>query len=236
MKAFRTLVAALVVGVLTVGSAQAGTVKAHLDGMNGKSVKIKIGSTSMTVMAGVFNWTRVGGTEAGMPTGQFHTVCIELDQYISFGGTYTYDLINVTDGPRPGLAVLGGSMSDTSAELLKKFWAAHYNEALTSNDKGAAFQIGVWDIVYDEGHGLFSGNFRANYTSLGTSPVFVQLAQTWLNDLANLTEMAPLMALSNLRNQDQLVLVPLPAAAWAGLSVLTVLAAVRKHRHKALSL
>ena len=49
-------------------------------------------------------------------------------------------------------------------------------------------------------------------------------------DLGNLIEMAPLQVLSNRSRQNQLVLVPLPAAAWAGLSLIGAMGLRRKLR------
>jgi len=216
------------------GTAFAGTVDVHLNSLvTSRDFKYWLGSTQRANPAGVFSWTRTGGDHPSQPTGDFHSVCIEVDQYINFGGNYTYNMIELEDGPKPGLALGAGPMGDTKADQIRKLWAAHYDEALTSNDKGAAFQVAVWETVYDDDDDLFAGGFRARYTSLASAPTFVQLAQQWLNGVSGLTAMANLGAMSSCRQQDQIVMVPLPAAAWAGMGLLGGIAAIRRARRKA---
>ncbi|MCC7145944.1 MAG: hypothetical protein IT443_05820 [Phycisphaeraceae bacterium] len=230
MNTFKRMILALVLGVGTAGAAQAGTVTAHLDGLVGKSFNYKIAGANLSVTAGMFTWTRTGGTQQGSPSGVFHTFCIEMDQYISLGKTYTYDLIDPSQGPKPGILLGAGPMGMTKAQAIAKIWAAHYDEALTSADNAAAFQVAVWEIVYDADTNLFAGGFQARYASLNSSPLFVKLAHQWLCGLPNLTEMANLGALSNNKNQDQLVVIPVPMAVWTGLALLSGIALRRKMR------
>ncbi len=221
------------VAVLLAGfapaSAQAATVTAKLNSVTGQSFKYKLGASDLTTTAGIFDWTRTGG-DASNPTGDFKSFCVELDQTLSLGNTFTYEIIATSEGPKPGLALGAGPMGQTKADMLAKLWAAHFDQALLSNANAAAFQVAVWEIVYDGNLDLFDGGFQARYTNLGSAPVFVQTAQSWLDGLGNLTEMAALRVMSNGSRQDQLVMVPLPAAAWAGLSLIGAVAMRRKLR------
>lgn len=221
-------VAVLLAG-FTAGSAQAATVTAKLNSLTGSSFKYKLGGSDLTTTAGIFDWTRTGG-DASDPTGNFKSFCVELDQTINLGGTFTYEMIEVTDGPKPGIALGAGPMGQTKADMLAKLWAAYYDQALLSNANAAAFQVSVWEIVYDGDLDLFDGGFQARYAGLGSAPAFVQTAQGWLDSLGGLTEMAALRVMSNNSRQDQLVMVPLPAAAWAGLSLIGAGALRRKLR------
>jgi hypothetical protein len=220
-----TTVAVAVAGLVSL-SAQAATVTATLNTITGQSFQYKLDGVNLVTTAGVFDWTRTGG-DASDPTGNFKSFCIELDQTISLNKSFTFEMIEVADGPKPGLALGAGPMGQTKADMLGKLWAAYYDLALTSNAYAAAFQVAVWEIVYDDGLDLSDGGFQARYT---TAPAFVQTAQGWLDNLGNLTEKAALGVMSSDKHQDQLVMVPLPAAAWAGLSLIGAVALRRKLR------
>ncbi|MCC7145940.1 MAG: hypothetical protein IT443_05800 [Phycisphaeraceae bacterium] len=207
----------------------AGTVVMDFDGMIlSQNFKYLVGASSREHEVGIFEWTRTGGTHGGLPSGTFTSVCVEVDQFLA---STTYDVIPVADGPIPGSVLTGGlsGMGAAKADMLAKLWAAYFNDVDT-NDEGAAFQVAVWEIVYDDDMDLFAGGFRANYADLGSAPSFVQLAQTWLDAVPGLTDTASLKLLSNEKQQDQLVLVPLAPAVYAGLMLLGGLAAKRFHK------
>ena len=137
------------------GPALAGTVDVHLNGLvTYRNFKYWLGTTERYNPAGVFSWTRTGGDHPSEPTGRFHSVCIEVDQYVTLGGNFSYDMIDLEDGPQPGLALSAGPMGDTKADQIRKLWAAHYTESLISHDQGAAFQVAVWETVYDDDNDL----------------------------------------------------------------------------------
>lgn len=224
----KLLVATLVLGLSA--SAFAGTVDIQFVGVPlFQNFNYLVGGDARTSIAGIVEWQRVGGTEPGEPTGLFRTVCAELDQIAANG---TYDVIPVADGPQPGAELGAGPMGAAKADLISKLWAAHWGDANGSADGAAAFQVGVWEIIYDGDLDLFAGDFQANYANLGASPLFVQLANTWLSGLGNLTELADLRILTNPRYQDQLVMVPLPSAVLAGgLLLVGVAAKSLRRRH-----
>lgn len=225
----RFLTAAAVLGLAT--SAFAGTVDIQLLGVPlFRNFDYLVAGDARTSIAGVVEWQRVGGTEPGEPTGVFRSVCAELDQFAHNG---TYNVIPTADGPVPGAELAAGPMGSAKAELLSKLWAEYWDDANASADSAAAFQVGVWEIIYDGDLNLFAGDFQANYANLGASPLFVQLADSWLAGLGGLTAMADLRILANERYQDQLVLVPLPSAALAGGLLLAGIAAKSLRRLRA---
>lgn len=94
--------------------------------------------------------------------------CVELDQYFSFGASYVYS------------ASLPNNATFT---LLGKLFTEAYGSALSDEMHSAAFQLAVWEIVFDGGNlDLGSGGFKIlnNYGH----PATVTLAQQWLNGLA----------------------------------------------------
>ncbi len=210
-------------------SAQAASVTADLNSLTGRGFAFTIDGNDRNTTAGIFDWTRTGG-DAAAPLGNFKSVCVELDQSINIGAAYTYDVIETAEGPKPGIALGAGPMGDAKAKLLAKLWANYMATALTSKDAAASFQVAAWEIVYDDDNDLFAGGFQARYADLGSAPAFVQTAQTWLDSLAGLTDTAMLKVLTSRTHQDQLVMVPLPAAAWAGLSLIGAMGLRRKLR------
>src|SRR6516165_9359054 len=89
---------AVVLGLCgSAATAQAGfTVDATFNSVSpSQSVTFTLASegVSETTVGGAFNWTTVSGA----PLGTFQTFCIELTQYIWYGGTFHYDLVPVAE-------------------------------------------------------------------------------------------------------------------------------------------
>lgn len=171
-------------------------------------------------LAGQYRWTRTGGDHVGSPSGEFFSFCIELTQNVYYRQEHTFDVVDVADAPMPGGPGVGSAgMGPQKADMLRELWGRHIDEVSTPQT-AAAFQIGVWEIVYDDGLSLADGLFRAKYPSLPE----VALAQIWLDGLTGNGPFAPLRALSSPDYQDHLVLVPLPSAAWGGAALLLTIA------------
>jgi hypothetical protein len=191
--------------------------------------------------AGVYNWTRTGGSVAPPPavgTG-FVGFCIELESGISTGTEVTFTVELLKDAPKPDSALAGppvgpGGMGAAKANLIKELWGENLG-TIVDDETAAAFQIAVWEIVYDDGLSVSSGDlaFGADTHAGKDAP---GKAQDLLDSLDGTGSFASLMGLtSDLRPgryQDQVIegpenWVPLPASAWGGLVLLGGLVAGR---------
>lgn len=230
----RTMTRTLAVAAtaLTAGSAAAGSVDVRFDGVSpGERVRVYLDTDNSgsydynkRINAGVMNWTN---RDTGA---QLDTFCIELTQFISSGQERTYTMHDdLTAAPRTDGVIL----SDTKADKLERFWG-QYRDLVVDSDTASAFQVGIWEIVYDGdgaldityGEGRFSVSSHSDYRDT------VGIASQWLIGLNLNGERTDLMALSNSSKQDQITEVPTPAAAAAGL-VLLGLATRRRRRDAA---
>ena len=200
MRAFVAIASVVVAGV--AGSASALTIQARLDSINpdvNMSVSKDGGATFHTLRSGVNNFTVLGGDATELaPT--FKAFCIDLNQTIGLGNTNTFSKNAVETAPIPG-----GGMGIAKADLLRELWGRHFL-GINSNVKGSAFQIAVWEIVFDNGLDLSSGQIQV----AGNASVLAQ-AQAYMSSLTgDGAYFAPVYALSSNSTQDMLV--PTPGA------------------------
>lgn len=221
----------LAAGIVTFacGAAHAGTVTAMLESVSPRqAVKIYFPGGNATVYAGKLNWERSqsnpGTHSMDVLNPEFSSYCIDVYQSVAVNQSYTFDVIDDE---------LGFPMDLARAEKLAKLWGGYADEA-TTNDNAAAFQLAVWNIVYDNDASVSAGTFKTT-----TAGNFVATADSWLSALETYEgPIANLAALTSRTAQDQLVEmplppnvpVPLPAAGWAGLAMLAGLAGTRKLR------
>jgi len=110
--------------------------------------------------------------------------CIQLTEYFSFGTHYT----NYTP-------------SAAANSLLSKLFTVAGGSALSDASHSAAFQLAIWEIVYDSGDlhlnsgALFVTDVHGHGTTVG-------LAQSWLDSLAGASATANLAFLTAPGNQD----------------------------------
>ena len=214
-----------------VSVASAGTVTATLNSVApGMTIDCSLdgGANYEPLLAGQINWTRTGGTQVGNPAGNFATFCIELTQDVGYS-SYTFDVVNLQDAPNPGGSGVGLGMGLAKATDIRELWGRHYAEVV-DNDTATAFQLAVWEIVYDDGLALNADSFQARYP-VGPTPTYLTTAQNWLDSLDGQGPMPTIMALSGEGIQDQIFFAhtPVPAAAWSGLALLAGLG-VRQYR------
>jgi hypothetical protein len=227
--------AALTLAVGMAASASANSVTVALTGMPQYRIfdtSTDGGTTYHRTSAGALEWKR-SDSLGGAPVGAFETLCIELTQKVGYG-KYNYDLVNLEDAPTLGGATASGEL--TKSDLLRELWGRHARDVVDANTS-AAFQLAAWEVVYDEVRNsdaslnlhksldLKDGSFRVK-EPIANQP-YLTTAQNWLWELDGQGPKECLMAMTNSRYQDQVVQIPLPGAAWAGIALLATMAAIR---------
>ncbi len=230
------------VGVVVLGFASvthADTLKMMFGGVAGQSTgyyytggarAANFFDTSTT--AGKFAWTVVAGGVGQSYGGHtfdvgdtFFTFCTELTQNISNNGTYTYDLVAPSTIPNPAGGNPGFTMNSFRASLLAELFRENFVTATTTTAlNAAAFQMAVWEIVYQDGTGANGSasslgeidlNAKTGIFSMDNSDAGDQ-ANIWLALLDGDYPADPdwLIGFSNTSKQDQVTMVPLPAPVW----------------------
>jgi hypothetical protein len=191
-------------------------------------------------VAGRLSWSvqSVTGDANPYSAGQtLYTFCTEVNQYVGLGQTYTYDLISAAQAP------LSNPMGETAANALGSLFGAYYETAVNgTNAQAAAFQIAVWEIVYemaDAVEGLEDLNVNTGEFRVIAGATARAQANSWLASLAGLLVDGQILGFGNLSGQDQLALgalagggvVPLPAPVMlAGFGLLGLVLARRRLR------
>jgi hypothetical protein len=229
-KTIRTIsITALAVFILTgwVSAASAAVTLGFLGQHAGTSSWVSLAGYGSfnTNQGGPFHWVKTSGSfpvdvsymkdysvagDGHNATGQFTTFCIELVEHIV--GSIVFDtFLDLAIKDTPDLNGSYPAMGVTSADRLRVLWANNIAEVF-DHDAGdikerAAFQLAIWEIVYDGGSGLSpltAGNLTASVAlnSVGA------LANSWVTQAAvdaadpNHTR-AHLVAFSNRQRQDQ---------------------------------
>ena len=104
----------------------------------------------------------------------FHSVCVDVEHYLSFGNSYS----NYT-----AKTASAYGLSAAQESLLNKLYTNHYAGSRSSNEKAAAFQIAAWEIRYDGGSALnlYDGLFKMG---TGGNDNARDQAATWLSSLS----------------------------------------------------
>lgn len=148
--------------------------------------------------AGQYNWNTGSTNYAGVlytPFGNgsssanhFVAFCIERNQYISNGSTYTnnYSFSNLELSPVPGPVMPASAPND-----IRSMWA-QYRAGVNMNDESAAFQEAIWHLVDPSYNPSLSGSVLTYYNTYLN-------AGSWVSGLANLATMV------SSTNQDQLL-------------------------------
>lgn len=196
---------------LSSTSAMALTQSAQFNSVGPKqdvTITLNAGANTQNVAAGLMNWTSTGGGIKGGAE-QFKTFCIEVDQNIGGGNIVTFNV--VAPELAPNTAPAGVIKAALLSELYGRFFAGLVSG---NNQQHAAFQLAVWEIVYDNGVSLSADSFQVTSAPTGTAA----LAQSWLDALNGTGPMIVLSALTHPTRQDQLVpfsVIPTPGAMAA---------------------
>lgn len=172
-----------------------------------------------------FHWTRTDHAGAGVDKSvpiTFDTYCVDLKQTVKKGDTYTYDVIPLASA----------GFTATQVSLLGTLWAENESKVKTATDS-AAFQVAIWEILYDTNYNVSTGNFKLN------SPLSVRTASAAMlsSAVADRGKSTPanLVVLRSDCAQDQLCQLPpsIPTPGSAVLGAAGLLMAMPRRRKQA---
>ncbi len=214
---------ALAAGILALsaGMAAASPVYTHTGNAQGVNVTIKNWPVSKpingnTVYAGSFNVK-----DDATPANNFAAWCLDLAKTIAVGDTF-----KETSTPYNSNA-----LSQVQQDRVQGLFDAHFETAKSNANSAAAFQLALWEAIYDNTFNLSKGSFAVQ----GVSSTITGLAQGFLNSFtAGSQDNYVVSYLQNDRSKGQDIVtaspIPLPAAAWLLIGGLGALAAVRRRR------
>ena len=209
------------------GGAQAGTItgKFTYDLKSTVDITASGGIYNGNVNTVAFHWKRTDHSGAGVDSSvpiTFDTYCVDLKQSVSASQSYTFNVIPLANA----------GYSQTKMDLLRTLWTLN-KPAVNTSTVAAAFQVAIWEIIYDTNNNVTTGTFKLN------SPTSVRnVATNMLNTAVAMRGKAPMANLVVLRSdcaQDQLCELPpsIPTPGTATLAAAGVLMAVRRKRKQA---
>ncbi len=238
MRKTSLIVAIALAGTTSIASAQFEATYIGLTG--GGSVNIDNTGTGGFINqdfdAGQFQFAYTNsGNDAGQrgfgqyANGTFSGFCIELQNVLT--GAYVYDVAPIDSAPNPSPGAGGPAYDSADAAEVNAVVAAAIRLGWINNDLSAnaasamqlsAVQGQIWKVVLD------------NSVVTGNGAVAVEMAALQA-EIANdpTATVAGLRAMLNANTQDQLFVVPLPTAAFAGLITLGGLAGFKRLRNRA---
>lgn len=171
----------------------------------------------------VYNF-RNGVGEGALLSGDTITFCTDLAQDV-FPGYALYQVQPLSSAPEPGPA-----MGPAKAQAIADVWAAVAGLQFTSTPHAAAFQMMIWEIVYDfngSAASLDAGSGNVQYVITQTSQAYFANTLAIFNSFKTAVgsggDLSVLRAVTNGDNQDQLVFIPAPGAlALLGAAALIV--------------
>jgi hypothetical protein len=210
---------ALVVGCL-VGSARAELVTTFIGTNPSQQVNVsatKNGTTrAFESPVGPFNFVVLSDTSKTGLGPTFRSFCADFFQDVALGNNYTFTPVAFAD--LPDVAGNATKMAKVQ-ELYDRFY-----DIATDAEKGAGFQLALWEILYDPNKSdLSSGNFTASGPG---NPSSIDVAQSMLDILddpryADPTKKYTLTGLHSPSAQDQIVPgTPVPGPAGVVLLVI----------------
>ncbi len=190
MTSFQIKSTAAAVLAFVAVSAQADTVALPDFAFSSEAVTVNVtGVTLGTVndSAGAFKTSLNGGAS-------FLSYCIDLTQPAAlYGSDSSYTRI------AGGSYSFANSGAATNLSKLFTFAGSLVNSAPTS----AAFQLAVWEIVYESPSNTYSmGSGRAVFGPGQGNATTIALADSWLSALGTTTATAPISILSSASSQD----------------------------------
>jgi len=173
-------------------------------------------STGQTVEAGGF----VGTWDTGSGPDPIQFWCAELSQTFSFNHSYIYN---------------ASIPNNATYTMLGQLFHEAYAVALSDTEHSAAFQLAIWEILFDPDLNLSGGTFKV--TNNHGHGATVTLAQGWLDNLGSFTDNWDIVHLANESHQDFITGIPLrrevpePAPlALIGVGIVAMMIASRRRK------
>jgi hypothetical protein len=164
MKFNRFIGASILVGAAAFAQADTLTFKG-LDANKSQDVTIKYDGANLTVSAGLARLSLNGAPD-------HFGLCVDLDHWNTNGLSYEVNVKPIgQQGPN----------ATRAAYLLNTF-----SSTVTSKAQGAALQLAVWDVIYDNGDGFAEGRFRTQSVPSDT----LAAANTYLQQSVSQTSSA----------------------------------------------
>jgi hypothetical protein len=151
----------------------------------------------------------------------FNAFCVDITGHVSWGATNTYEVVDLATIPQPDNGA-DEPMDPAKAQRLGQFFSVNYAslfDGTADNIDREAFQLAVWEIVYEDS-GTYDVSNGANkgefYTNLAGNNAIATRANAMLNGV-NYDTQTVTVSLAGLERvdggQDFVTVVPVPAAA-----------------------
>jgi uncharacterized repeat protein (TIGR01451 family) len=176
----------------TVTAFASNTISATLTGLDPNLFGTINLQGSSPVNGGIGNllWSGPSGNQAPF-SGSFNTYCIDLLQDIYFGGTYSYNIESLASAPQPGAypdgiptTGMGAAKADELAALFGVDYSQTLGESAAEETAKTAFQLAIWNIVYDTDAAVSNGAGTL-YVSSGVDANTISVANGFIADALN---------------------------------------------------
>jgi PEP-CTERM motif len=180
------LASATAIALSATPLAQAGVLL--IDSISGEGVTINYNNANQGTTAGVFS--------GSFDTNALTWWCVDLGKHVTVpGGPYTdYTLATFINPP------LG--FNSVQQLNLDRLFANEYASALSSAHNSAAFQLAIWDILFDNDANLSTYGGAGQFGVSSGNATTIALAQSWVNSLGTDSPNVALDQLTSPTHQD----------------------------------